>query len=464
MKRIALKKWSLFLAAALLLSLLGCAVQGPETLPSTLSTDPQPTQTQITDTQTTEPQPTDPQATEPQPTEPQPTEPKPTEPQPTEPQATEPQPTDPAPTEPQPTDPPAPTDPPVAQGRLEVHFIDVGQADAALLLCNGKAMLIDGGNAGDSNLIYAYLKRLNIQYLDYIVATHAHEDHVGGLSGALNYATVGTAYAPVTSYSTKAFGNFVKYLGNQNVSITVPSVGTSFSLGGADCKVLAVNTASDPNNTSIVLRVTYGSTSFLFTGDAERETENYLVNSGQTLKSTVLKVGHHGSDTSTSYLFLRSVMPEYAVISVGKGNSYGHPTDNVLSRLRDADTTLYRTDMHGDVICYSNGSAVSFYTGKTPTGDVFGGIGNNSTAKPTDPPPTQPSEQPTQPAPTEPQPTEPAQQPDTASYVVNTNSRKFHEPDCQHAGRISEKNRWDYTGTREELIEQGYAPCKVCNP
>lgn len=263
---------------------------------------------------------------------------------------------------------------------FHVHFIDVGQADAALVLCDGKAMLIDGGNAPDSDLIYTYLKKLSITHLDYIVSTHAHEDHVGGLSGALQYATIGTAYSPVTSYDSKAFKNFKTSLANRGAEITVPSVGTDFQLGSASCKILAVNTeTSDTNNTSIVLRIVYGDTSFLFTGDAETPVEQVLLNSGFNLKSTVLKVGHHGSNSSTSYRFLREVMPEYAVISVGKGNAYGHPTDDVLSRLRDADVTLYRTDMHGDVICTSDGKTVSFQTAKTPTGNVFGKIGKNST-------------------------------------------------------------------------------------
>ena len=262
---------------------------------------------------------------------------------------------------------------------FQVHYIDVGQADAALIICDGKAMLIDGGNAEDSNLIYTYLKKHNIGHLDYIICTHAHEDHVGGMSGALEYATAGMAYSPVTSYDTKAFRNFTSALSKRGVTLSVPTVGTEFTLGSASCQILAVNTdTKDTNNTSIVLRIVYGQTSFLFTGDAEKAVEDVLIDSNFPLKSTVLKVGHHGSDSSSSYQFLREVMPEYSVICVGKENSYGHPTNDVLSRLRDADVTLYRTDMHGDVICTSDGKTVSFQTAKNPTGSVFGDIGKNS--------------------------------------------------------------------------------------
>lgn len=139
----------------------------------------------------------------------------------------------------------------------------------------------------------------------------------------------------MTDYDSKAFQNFKKAVENCGSAITVPKAGDSFTLGDAVCTILAVNTGSDTNNTSIVLRIVYGDTSFLFTGDAERDTEQAILARGTDVHSTVLKVGHHGSDTSTGYLWLREVDPEYAVISVGKGNSYGHPTEAVLSRLRD---------------------------------------------------------------------------------------------------------------------------------
>ena len=245
-----------------------------------------------------------------------------------------------------------------------------------MVVCDGKTMLIDGGNKDDSNLIYSYLQRQGVSHLDYIIATHAHEDHVGGLSGALSYATAGTVYCPVRSYSSQAFKNFANKVTNQGKSLTIPSVGHSFKLGSATCTVLAVNTdTSDANNTSIVLRIVYGSTSFLFTGDAEQVVEQAMLNRGAPLRSTVLKVGHHGSYTSTSYNFLRNVMPAYAVISCGKGNSYGHPHDEPLSRLRDCGARVFRTDMQGDIICTSDGSSVSFSVSRNWNANVFQELG-----------------------------------------------------------------------------------------
>lgn len=253
---------------------------------------------------------------------------------------------------------------PPEDSTFSVRFIDVGQADAALVQCDGHYMLIDGGNKGDSDLIYSVLKKVGVPKLDIVVGTHAHEDHIGGLPGAFNYTTADLTLCPVTEYDSKAFRDFAKYAEEKGGGITVPKVGDTYSLGSAKIAILAVNSTDDTNNTSIVLRIDYGKTSFLFTGDAERPTEEILLERNANLSATVLKVGHHGSDTSTTYPFLRSVQPKYAVISVGKDNDYGHPHEEALSRLQDADVEIFRTDLQGDVFCTSDGTNVTFGTEK----------------------------------------------------------------------------------------------------
>lgn len=331
---------------------------------------------------------------------------------------------------------------------FSIHFIDVGQADAALVECDGEYMMIDGGNKADSNIIYSVLKSNQADHLELVVGTHAHEDHIGGLPGAFNYATADLTLCPVKSYDSDAFGDFKKYADQKGGGITVPSVGDTYELGSADIEILGVNGGSDTNDTSIVLMITYGDTSFLFTGDAERDAEQVILNSGMDLSATVLKVGHHGSDTSTTYPFLREIMPAYAVISVGEGNSYGHPTDDTLSRLRDAEVEVFRTDLQGDIFCYSDGKTVTFKTDKSATRDELLTAADTTPVAPVVPTPT--------PAP-ETTVTE-------TNYIGNKNSKKFHEPSCGSVKKMKESNKYYFTGTRDQIIAEGYDPCGNCDP
>ena len=330
---------------------------------------------------------------------------------------------------------------------FSIKFIDVGQADAALVECDGHYMLIDGGNKADSNLIYSVLKKARVTHLDIVVGSHAHEDHIGGLPGAFNYTNASLTLCPVTNYDSDAFRDFKKYADRSGGGIVVPSVGDTYPLGSAVVTVIGVNGGSDANDTSIVLKIQYGKTSFLFTGDAEREAELAIVDSGLDRSATVLKVGHHGSHTSTSYLFLRDIAPKYAVISVGSDNSYGHPTEETLSRLQDADVTVYRTDLQGDIVCTSDGKNVRFKVEKNSSADTLSPPSVN--VKPSTPVST---------------PKPPVNSSADKDYVGNKNSKKFHYEWCSSVKQMKESNKFFYTGTRDEMINRGYDPCGNCHP
>lgn len=257
--------------------------------------------------------------------------------------------------------------PVTAEERLEVTFIDVGQADSILLENEGHYMLIDAGNNEDGPKLVNYLKNQNVSNFDYVIGTHPHEDHIGGLDNIIKNFNIETFYMPDVITTTKTFEDVLDALGEKNMSLSIPKTNATFKLGDATVKVLYVGTEeeSDLNNTSIVLKVTYQNISFLLTGDASTKVEEQLNKSD--LQSTVLKVGHHGSSTATNEEFLNTVNPQYAVISVGVDNQYEHPHTTVLNTLASHNITTYRTDQDGTIKIITDGTNIEVNTSKTDT-------------------------------------------------------------------------------------------------
>lgn len=248
---------------------------------------------------------------------------------------------------------------------LTVHFIDVGQADCALLECNNSFALIDGGNAADGPQVVEYLESQGVQRLNLVVGTHPHEDHIGGLADVLDAYPADNIWSGPITYTNSIVYSFLDGAKDQGKEVVKPQPGQTFNLGGALITVLGpVRTDyEDVNDLSLVLMVQFGETRFLFTGDMERIAELDLIDSGADLKADVLKVGHHGSYSSTSYPFLREVMPTYAVISVGAANEYGHPHEDPMSRLEDAEVIIYRTDKMFTVTAETDGEDIIFTWG-----------------------------------------------------------------------------------------------------
>lgn len=252
------------------------------------------------------------------------------------------------------------------ENTLNVYFIDVGQADSILLENKGHYMLIDAGNNEDGPKLVNYFNEQDIKEFDYVVGTHAHEDHIGGMDDIIKNFKIDNFYMPDAITTTKTFEDVLDALEETNVIFQTPKVNQTFNLQDTTITTLSV-TADEKNlnDTSIVLKVKHGTNTFLFMGDASTKIEKNLLN--KDIKSDVLKVGHHGSRYSTSLEFLKKVSPEYAVISVGENNTYKHPHKEILKRLEEQNIQIYRTDKEGTILAKSNGSIITFSTIKTDT-------------------------------------------------------------------------------------------------
>lgn len=244
---------------------------------------------------------------------------------------------------------------------LEVHFIDVGQGDATLILQGEHAMLIDAGENNYGWEVVDYLDYLGVESLDYAIGTHPDSDHIGGLDTVLENIPCDMVFMPDMEKDTKTYESVIEALVDQGKESIAPEPGDVYTLGTAQFTVLApIGKYESGNENSIAIRLVHGGNSFLFTGDAESGSESDMLTSGRLLASDVYKVSHHGSSGANTELFLLAVNPEYAVISCGKDNEYGHPHSEVLNRLRAMGTKVFRTDEQGTIVATSDGSEVSF--------------------------------------------------------------------------------------------------------
>ncbi len=256
-------------------------------------------------------------------------------------------------------------------GELEIHYIDIGQGDATLIKYGSHAMLIDAGENDMGTQVQNYLISQNVSSLDYIIGTHPHSDHIGGMDVIIYKFDCDVVMMPDVANDTKTYRDVISAMKSKNYTNTVPVVGDTYQFGDAQFTILAPSkTYDDYNNNSIAIILQYGDRKFLFTGDAEEEAEADIVNTGINIDCDVYQVGHHGSKTSSSTKLLNAASPAYAVISCAEGNSYGHPHAKTLNEFRYRGIKVFRTDEQGTIVCTTDGTTIKWNCSPSETWQV----------------------------------------------------------------------------------------------
>lgn len=328
----------------------------------------------------------------------------------------------------------------LASSKLEIYFLDIGQGDCTILTCGGQTMLIDAGENDKGGDVTAYLKSMNINTLDIVVGTHNDSDHIGGLDVCLYHFDCKNVILSKYAKDNKTYDDVVQICKNKNYKIQYPDAGTVYNLGDATVTILSNPDykANSANDSSISLLVTHHNNTFLFTGDSEEAAEYELLKNNSLSSVDVLQVGHHGSKSSTTDEFLDTVSPTYAIISCGENNSYGHPHAETLNKLRASSVKMFRTDKQGVIFVESDGRELKWNTSEsddwTPGEATLSSTNNSSTGN------------------------------IVLTYILNTNTKKIHLEDCEHAQSIKDKNKETTTENIDTLIEKGYSRCKSCNP
>lgn len=339
-----------------------------------------------------------------------------------------------------------------AASGLEVHFLNVGQGDATLIRCGAHAMLIDAGGEDDTEPVLNYiLNKQGLTELDYVIGTHPHEDHIGSLDEVIKAVEVSEVMLPDVTTNTNTFMEVLTAIDEKGLEILVPEPGETYELGDASFTVIAPNDSygDELNDWSIGIKLTYGDTSFVFTGDAEADAEKDIVASGADLQADVWKAAHHGSDTSNSEAILEAVHPDYAVISCGQNNNYGHPHEEVLERFRQHDIQVFRTDQQGTITAYSDGARITWdrdavnLTAGYASGEA--GASSSGSFEIADAVNEQ-SNQTTQEVPVE------------QTVHITKTGEKYHSAGCQYLRKS------DIPISLSDAKNQGYTPCSKCCP
>ena len=338
---------------------------------------------------------------------------------------------------------------------FELHLLDVGQGLGVLIEADGHYMLIDGGGRKSSSFVVSYMKQQEIDHFDMIALSHYDEDHMSGEIGVLSVFPDETLLLPSYEGEGDLYQSFCRAAITNGAEILHPHAGEEYRLGNATVSMIgpARTDYELVNDRSLALRITYGDVSCIICGDAEQTAEMEMASSGEDLSADVYVANHHGSRTSSTDDFLDAVAPDYALISCGRDNSYGHPAEEALQRLHERGIQIYRTDLQGTIILYSDGD--TYWFNQDPCQDWTPGTYKAETRQ-------LPANGDTETTGIR------IDEGDTLSekcqYICNTNTGKFHYPECPSVEQMKEKNRLYSSLSREELIAQGYQPCGNCNP
>ncbi|MBO5292386.1 MAG: MBL fold metallo-hydrolase [Lachnospiraceae bacterium] len=321
---------------------------------------------------------------------------------------------------------------------MEVHFIDVGQGDATLVKCGSEALLIDAGDDTKGTLVQNYLRKQGVEKLDYLILTHPDSDHIGGAPVIVTKFDIEQVLVSNYEKDNSTYRKLMQALDDKGLTAQTPEAGNTYELGGAMFTILGpVREYDNPNDASVALLLRNGKNRFLFTGDAEEAAECDMLDNGIPVRADVYQAGHHGSRTSSSEAFLDAATPSYAVISCAEGNSYGHPHAQTMNALRSRGIQVFRTDEQGTIIAEADGERITWNCAPSDTWQAGEPTGSAKAE------------------------TEAVQRQNEPSYVLNVKTKKFHRPDCSD---LPTANRQDTTAFREEVIAQGYEPCKRCEP
>lgn len=328
-------------------------------------------------------------------------------------------------------------------GGLTVHYLDVGQGNAILLQLEGQTMLIDGGARKSSSFVVSYLEKQKVEKLDYVLISHFDEDHLSGAVGALHKFPVGTLITPDYEADSNIFQSYKKIVEEKGYEAVHPKQGQEFSLGSAKFRVISPVSYGheDENQDSVGIILENGEQKFFIGGDIGLESEKEILNSGVDIQADVMLMNHHGSHVSEE--FFKKISPSYSVISCGKDNKYGHPRADTMELLKKYDVPVFRTDLQGTILMYSDGKELIF--GQEPCNDYTPGDRNGTEENTVTQEFNNSNEQ-------------------ECDFVLNAHTKKIHKKDCSSVEQMSEENRSYYKGDINTLLEAGYSACKSCNP